>query len=52
MVYKVITYFQQGLTTIQPPFLPKIERLESITWKHICSDESSLPCVVKFVALV
>ena len=33
-------------------WLDKIKWLESITWEHICSNEISLPYVLKFVALV
>ena len=51
MIYKAII-FRRDLATSQQPFLPKIEWLESITCYHVCTNELSLPYVVKFVALV
>ena len=51
MIYKAII-FRGDLATRQQPFLPKIEWLESITCYHGCTNELSLPYVVKFVALV
>ena len=53
--YIIITYFQMRLgdelAARQQPFLPKIEWLDSIMQEHLRTNQISLLCVVKFVAL-